>query len=61
MGEDSEGIAASNSGSEDNGLGSGEAHHVSSSPQEDSSVSKSTLGENKSSTEKGRIVSPLRI
>ena len=52
MGEGSEGIAASGD-SENNGLGSCEAHHVSSSPQEDRGVSESAVGENKGAAEEG--------
>jgi hypothetical protein len=55
MGEGEEGIAASSCDGKNNGLGSCKAHHVSSSPQEDRSVSTCAVGENKSSAEKGRI------
>jgi hypothetical protein len=61
MGEGSKGISISSSDSENNGLGSCEAHHVSRSPQEDRSVPASEMGENKSSTEEGCLVSPLGI
>jgi hypothetical protein len=61
MGECSQRVPTSGSDSENSGLGSCEADYVSGSPQEDCCVSKGTLGENKSSTEEGRIVSPLRI
>jgi hypothetical protein len=60
MGEGSERIATS-AGSKDNGLGSCETYDVSSSPEEDCGVSKSTLGENKSPTKEGCVVSLLRI
>jgi hypothetical protein len=52
MGQGSEGIAASG-GSENNGLGSGEAHHVSISSPEDRSVSASALGEVEGAAEEG--------
>jgi hypothetical protein len=45
MGKGSERIAASSCDSENNGLGSCEAHHVSISPPEDRSFSKGTVGE----------------
>jgi hypothetical protein len=54
MGEGSERIAA-NRASEDNEPGSCEANDVSSSPQEDCSVSESAVGENKGAAEKSRL------
>jgi len=48
-------IATSVGDTEVNGLGSGETHHVSSSPQEDRGVSESEMGESKGAAEKGRL------
>jgi hypothetical protein len=45
MGEGSEWIAASSGGSENNWVGTCEAHHVGISPQEDRGGAKVTLGE----------------
>jgi len=53
MGEGSEGIAASSGDSENNGLGSCEAHNVGISPQEDRRRSKSEMGE----VEEGSVAS----
>jgi hypothetical protein len=55
MGEGSEGIAASSGGSENNGLGSCEAHHVGISPQEDRGGSKSEMGEVEGRAEEGGL------
>ena len=51
MGKGSEGITASSSDSENNGLGSCEAHHVSGSPQEDCSVSTGKMGKDQAPKE----------
>ena len=61
MGEGSERIAASSCDSENNGLGSCEAHHVSRSPEEDRCVSTCAVGEIKGAAEEGCLVSPLGI
>ena len=45
MGKGSEGIEASSEGSENNWLGSCEAHHVGISPQEDRGGTAGTVGE----------------
>jgi len=52
MGEGSEGIAANSCDSEDQRLGSGEAHHVSSGPQEDLDITAGEMGEGEGSAEK---------
>ena len=52
----SEGIAANGAG-EDNGLGYCVTHHVSSSAQEDCSVSAGEVGEGKGSAEEGGVTS----
>ena len=52
MGECSEGIAASE-GSENNGLGSWEAHYVSDSPQENRSGTAGEVGEGEGGPEEG--------
>jgi hypothetical protein len=54
MGKGSWGIAA-NCDSENNGLGSRKAHHVSGSPQEDCSISESAVGENKGAAKEGCV------
>ena len=54
-------IAASSCDSEDNELGSCEAHDVSSGPQEDRSVPACAVGEVEGSAEEGCIVRPLGI
>jgi hypothetical protein len=61
MGKGSEWIAAG-SDSENNGIGSRKAHHVSGSSQEDCCVSKSEMGEVEGAAEEGRIItgSPLK-
>jgi hypothetical protein len=55
MGTGSEWIAASSGDSENDTVGSCEAHHVGSSPKEDCGVSKSTMGKAESSTEEGCV------
>ena len=55
MGEDSEGLRAGSRSSENDDPGSGEAHHVGISPQEDRGVSKSTVGEAKGGAEEGSV------
>jgi hypothetical protein len=59
MGKGSEGIAASSCDSEDNGLGSCKAHHVSSSPQEDCGVSAGEVGEVESRKEGCLVNAPM--
>ena len=51
MGKGSEGIRASSTDSENNGLGSCEAHHVSVSSPEDCSVSKGKMGKDQAAKE----------
>jgi hypothetical protein len=53
MAEGSDGITACRCDSETNGLGSCEAHHVSGSPQKDSSISTFKVGEDKGWAEEG--------
>jgi hypothetical protein len=52
MGESAEGISA-NGRSESNGFGSGEAHHVAISPQEDCGGAAGTVGEAEGAEEEG--------
>ena len=56
MGESSEEIAANSCGSENNGLGSSEAHHVGGCPQEDRGHTKGTVGEDTGAAEEGGLV-----
>jgi hypothetical protein len=55
MGTGSEGTAASSCDAENGELGSGEAHNVARSPQEDCGVSESEMGEGEGATEKSRL------
>jgi len=58
MGEGAEGIAASSRGSENNGLGSCEAHHVGISPQEDCGGAAGEVGEDTGEAEEGCCLEP---
>ena len=61
MGKDSKGIAASSKRSENDGLGTCKAHHVSIGPQEDRRCSKSEVGEGTGSENDGGVKYGARI
>lgn len=58
MGTRAQGIAAGSS--KNNGLGSCEAHHVSSSAKEDRCVPESAMGEVEGAAEEGRLVARMQ-
>ena len=59
MGTGSEGIAATSTASKTKRLGSGEAHHVGSCPEEDRGVSTSTMGEVEDAAEEGCVAASV--
>jgi hypothetical protein len=61
MGKGWEGIEASSNGSENNSLGTCEAHHVGGRPQEDRGGAAGTLGEGAGGEEEGGVRHDARI